>query len=61
MASSAQVRVEGFASAAQKPLERLRKWIEDVPDEMAVCEFRCHEDHCHQVNWQSCAKRLHGC
>jgi hypothetical protein len=31
--------------------------IQMVPDEIAICEFDCHREHCLMDNWKTCANR----
>ena len=49
--------------AIEVPLKRAAHWlagqvIQDVPDEMARCEFQCRKLACSQGEWESCARRL---
>jgi hypothetical protein len=49
--------------AIELPLKRAAHWlcdqiIQDVPDEMARCEFQCSKLACSQGEWESCARRL---
>jgi hypothetical protein len=44
---------------------RLRRWIkrrliQDVPEDIAACEFECRRMECRQGDWQTCEKRLRG-
>ena len=35
-------------------------WIEDVPEEIAACEFECPRSNCLQGEWETCPNRLRG-
>lgn len=61
MASISQVKVERLSAVFRMRFVPRLKWIEDVPDEVAVCEFRCRRERCCEFNWQLCEKRLAGC
>jgi hypothetical protein len=44
---------------------RLRRWIkrrliQDVPEEIAACEFECRRTECQQGEWETCERRLRG-
>jgi hypothetical protein len=45
-------------------VSKLRQWIDDqvleVPDDIAMCEFRCHKTECRVGEWETCERRLHG-
>jgi hypothetical protein len=32
--------------------------VQDVPDDLAVCEFDCRTLHCSQSEWASCERRI---
>ncbi len=34
--------------------------VQDVPVEIAVCEFNCRKAQCRQDEWTNCPRRLHG-
>lgn len=36
----------------------IKKWVADVPDDIACCEFNCRELHCEQGQWETCEHRL---
>ncbi|UCF20889.1 MAG: hypothetical protein JSU87_05660 [Gemmatimonadota bacterium] len=36
---------------------RLLRLVEDVPPELAACEFDCREPNCRHGEWQSCQRR----
>ena len=36
-----------------------QRWIADVPEDIACCEFNCRELHCEQQHWETCEHRLH--
>ena len=47
------------------PFSRLRRWIrdrliQDVPEDIAACEFECRRTECLQGDWETCEKRLRG-
>ena len=47
------------------PFYRLRRWIkgrliQDVPEDIAACEFECRRTECQQGKWETCEKRLRG-
>jgi hypothetical protein len=47
-------------------LGKLRNWlmghlIQDVPDDLAVCEFDCRKPQCTQGDWENCQRRLQYC
>jgi hypothetical protein len=47
------------------PFFRLRRWIksrliQDVPEDIAACEFECHRTECRQGDWEICERRLRG-
>jgi hypothetical protein len=31
--------------------------VQEVPDELAVCEFMCSKPHCHLSDWDTCTLR----
>ncbi len=35
----------------------LRKQIEPVPPDIAVCEFRCRQPQCRVTEWENCSRR----
>jgi hypothetical protein len=44
---------------------RLRDWfknglIQDLPENIAVCEFDCRKPQCRHGEWETCEKRLPG-
>jgi hypothetical protein len=46
-------------------LTRLRQWIreqaiQDVPADIALCEFDCRKGQCSLNEWQTCQRRLTG-
>lgn len=48
---------------AARPLERLGRWLSDhliqnVPEEISVCEYECQEAECNIAKWAMCQKRL---
>ncbi|MGD2113175.1 MAG: hypothetical protein PVI50_07305 [Gammaproteobacteria bacterium] len=36
----------------------LKRPVEEVPDDIAVCEFECRRTQCRQGDWQHCERRL---
>jgi hypothetical protein len=51
--------LEKVVAAIRQPWHWLKnQWISDVPQNIAVCEFDCREDHCAQGDWSSCERRL---
>lgn len=43
-------------------LDRLRRWfsdhlIQNVPEEVSICEYECQEPDCHIAKWALCEKR----
>jgi hypothetical protein len=36
----------------------LRQFIQDVPHELAACEFGCKADECSQDKWERCERRI---
>ena len=45
-----------------RPIERLRRWfsnhvIQNVPEEVSICEYECQEPDCHIAKWALCEKR----
>jgi len=45
------------------PLARLWQWIhgqlvQDVPEDLAVCEFDCRKLQCTMGEWETCERRL---
>jgi len=41
----------------------LRRWaknllIQDVPSDIALCEFDCRKDQCRDDEWETCDRRL---
>ena len=32
--------------------------VQDVPEEVALCEFECHKQQCTEREWQTCARRI---
>ena len=46
-----------------KPVQRLvgfvkRNIVDDVPEEIALCEFDCRKGQCEQGEWASCDRRV---
>lgn len=44
-------------------LTRFRQWakglvVQDVPEDIAVCEFDCRKGQCKQDEWEKCERRL---
>ena len=37
----------------------LQRQVEDVPADVAVCEFRCRKLDCRHGDWEMCNRRLH--
>ena len=35
-----------------------REWIENVPEDIALCEFDCHKGQCTYGEWASCERRI---
>lgn len=35
-----------------------RKWIQEVPEELAYCEYECREPHCNDEIFRTCKLRL---
>ena len=49
----------------QDRIHRLRQWfktrlIQEVPEEIAACEFECRKTECREGDWETCEKRLRG-
>ncbi|MEI9972574.1 MAG: hypothetical protein WDO73_11260 [Ignavibacteriota bacterium] len=47
-----------------KTLQRLwefvkRQAVDDVPKEIAICEFDCNRAQCRQNEWDVCGRRIH--
>jgi hypothetical protein len=44
------------------PLNRLKPWfveqVQDVPEDIAVCEFDCRKPVCLVSEWETCERRL---
>ena len=54
---------EGMKTMRIDWVRRARNWlanevIQDVPDELAACEFDCRKQHCTSDDWSSCERRL---
>jgi hypothetical protein len=41
-----------------KLLEWLRMPVDEVPEDIAVCEFECGRTECRQGDWRRCERRL---
>ena len=55
--------VEKLRREAAKANSQLRHWItdhsiQDVPSDLAVCEFDCCQDRCTFGEWETCQNRL---
>ncbi len=37
-----------------------RNLVQEVPEELAVCEFGCRKTHCTMAQWATCRYRLQG-
>jgi len=35
-----------------------RQWINDVPEDIAMCEFDCRKGQCLYDEWESCERRI---
>jgi hypothetical protein len=49
--------------ATASPVRRLWRWlkrqiVEDVPSDIAVCEYDCRKEQCLQSEWETCERRL---
>jgi hypothetical protein len=49
----------------QGRIYQVRQWfktllIQDVPEEIAACEFECRRTDCRQGEWETCPNRLRG-
>lgn len=47
------------------PFRRLQQWIkdrmvQDVPEDIAACEFECRRTECRLGDWSTCENRLRG-
>ncbi|MGB0128018.1 MAG: hypothetical protein WBP72_10295 [Rhodocyclaceae bacterium] len=60
MASLEIIKEEGV-SAVGSDVGHRHKWIEDVPEDIAPCEFACRKPHCRELHWGSCDKRRQAC
>lgn len=53
-----------FASQpVTRSIGRVQRWfadhiIQNVPEEVSVCEYECQEPDCHIAKWAMCEKRL---
>lgn len=34
------------------------RWVQDVPEEVAPCEFECRKTECRHGDWETCERRL---
>lgn len=34
------------------------EFVQDVPAEIAFCEFNCHKQQCTEGEWQTCPRRI---
>lgn len=34
-----------------------RQIVEEVPDELAICEFECRKEQCYGADWLTCERR----
>ena len=34
------------------------QWIQEVPEEISICEFECRNPECQGAQWVACQKRL---
>ncbi len=40
-------------------LQRFRsKVVQDVPEDIQLCEFECHKSQCAMSDWEKCEKRM---
>ena len=49
--------------SASSMLSRLARWwkteiVQDVPDDVALCEFDCLKGQCRHGEWANCERRL---
>jgi hypothetical protein len=49
----------------QARIHKVRQWlkaqlIQDVPEDIAACEFECRKIECRQGDWETCENRLRG-
>ena len=49
--------------AESSSLSRFGRWllnaiVQDVPDEIASCEFDCRKGQCRHEEWSTCTRRL---
>lgn len=42
----------------EKVIEWLKAPVDEVPEELAVCEFECCETQCPEGGWGACKHRL---
>lgn len=50
-------------SFGKRIADRAKRWIkeqivEDVPDELARCEFGCRKSECRMGEWATCERRI---
>jgi hypothetical protein len=48
----------------KKPLQGLRRWvaeqiIQDVPEDIALCNMDCKKEQCTHEEWEHCDRRIH--
>jgi len=39
-------------------MEWLKRHVQEVPQEVSCCEFRCSKSQCYQGEWEHCERRL---
>jgi len=47
----------------ESPFTRLRRWVkgqfvQEVPEEIALCEFDCRKGQCSMHEWETCERRI---
>jgi hypothetical protein len=52
-------QLQGTESTGHRPSQFVKRYIvDDVPDDLAVCEFDCRREHCTQDQWANCERRI---
>ena len=55
-------KCEALIATAAFSVSRMHRWItdqiiEDIPCEIAVCEFDCRKTQCSSAEWETCERR----
>ena len=54
------MRTGGWYALIVKPWQWVKGLVQEVPEDVAVCEFECRKTTCLQGDWEACERRRRG-